>query len=211
MNPLLIELQYLPPISCYRSLWECKNVFFEKQEHYQKGSYRNRCHIASAQGVLRLSIPLQKGKNEQLPITKVRMATESPWRKLHWNAIRTCYGSAPFFEHYAPHFEKIYLQQEEEYLFDWNLALFRLTLQLLKISDQTPVHFTETYQKPLENEVFTDRRNKINPKTSASKTSDENSALKYPQLFEETTGFLPDLSIIDALFCCGPRAIDLIR
>jgi hypothetical protein len=58
----LIELQYFPPVTYFSILLKHKNVWIEQLENYQKGSYRNRCHIATANGLLRLSVPLEKGK-----------------------------------------------------------------------------------------------------------------------------------------------------
>ena len=33
----------------------------------------------------------------------------------------------------------------------------------------------------------------------------------YGQVFEERLGFLPNLSILDLLFCCGPNAKVLLK
>ena len=30
--------------------------------------------------------------------------------------------------------------------------------------------------------------------------------VKYPQVFEEKTGFIPNLSVLDLIFCVGPQA-----
>jgi hypothetical protein len=34
---------------------------------------------------------------------------------------------------------------------------------------------------------------------------------EYPQVFENTLGFLPNASILDLIFCQGPYAINVLR
>ena len=96
-NTLLIEAQYLPSIQFFSKLTRFSTLLLEAHENYQKGSYRNRCHIAGANGLMRLSIPLRKGKNEQLPIQKTLISYDEPWITQHWQSIRSAYGNAPFF------------------------------------------------------------------------------------------------------------------
>ena len=50
---ILIELHYLPSIQYFTKLLHYPTVYLETQEHYVKGTYRNRCNIASANGLLR--------------------------------------------------------------------------------------------------------------------------------------------------------------
>ena len=194
----LLPTAYLPPFSYFAQIAQSKEIQIEAHEHYQKGSYRNRCHIATSQGLTRLSIPLKKGKNQQLPIKEVQIAYEENWQKLHWNTIRTAYGNAPFFEHYAPHIEPFYTRKFD-YLFDWNSEILDKLMRLLKLNNQVEITTTNTYLKPEEIKDGTDYRNDFFPKYVNQFTP------KYAQVFEEKIGWIPDLSIIDALFCCGPQ------
>ncbi|MBK6995246.1 MAG: WbqC family protein [Lewinellaceae bacterium] len=93
---LLLETQYLPSIAWCSAVWQEKLVALDAAEHYQKGSLRNRCHIAGPNGPQRLSIPLIKGKHQQTPIRGVRISYEIPWQRQHWRTIKTVYGNAPF-------------------------------------------------------------------------------------------------------------------
>ncbi|MEJ0082687.1 MAG: WbqC family protein [Puia sp.] len=53
---------------------------------------------------------------------------------------------------------------------------------------------------------FTDLRNRVLPKNYM-----EWESVKYRQVFEERTGFFPNLSILDLLFNCGPQGMELLR
>jgi len=180
-------------------VWNQQVFTLEACEHYQKGSYRNRCHIAGPNGVQRLSLPLAQGKHQQTPIREVRLAYDLPWQKLHWRSIRTAYGNAPYFEHYvdelAPFFEKRF-----PFLFDYNLELLRFIFQ--KIGYAGEIHFTHTYK--LKSEASSnDFRDVVSPKNTAPPSWFQ--AAPYPQVFTERHGFLGDLSVLDLLFCCGKQ------
>lgn len=108
MARLILEAQYFPPLDYFSKIILFNNISIEAHEHYQKGSYRNRCHIATSQGVHPLSVPLKKGKNAQMPIKEVQIAYDVNWQRLHWQSLKTAYGSAPFWEHYAPVLEPFF-------------------------------------------------------------------------------------------------------
>ena len=204
---ILIESQYLPPIQYFSKLVQYATIFIEQQEHYAKGSYRNRCEIATANGILALSIPLQKGKNEQQPIRAVRIAYHEPWQRLHWESIRSAYGNAPFFEFYEDAL-KPFFQTPYEFLFDFNWALLQLLLQLLGLRPN--LGLTQRFEQPPPPEVL-DFRDALSPKAHRRQPDPHFQPRRYAQVFEEKHGFLPNLSILDLLFCTGPEAISFLQ
>ncbi len=196
MTKALIELQYLPTVAYFSQIAQYEEVIIEVCENYQKGSYRNRCQILGANGVMSMSIPLEKGKHQQTPIREVRINYTERWNVQHWQGIRSAYGRAPFWEFYADYFEPVF-QKKHEFLFDFNLELFQICCKLLKIKPQ--LSFTSSYEKTIDNAEIIDLRNQIKPNLSFE-------TKKYPQVFEDRFGFVPDLSIIDLLFCMGNQA-----
>ncbi len=203
----LIELHYLPPIDVWALLSSTDNtMIIEQHDHYQKGSFRNRCTIAGSQGRQSLSIPLVKGKHQAMPIEDVRIAWDTPWSRTHWRSIVSAYGNAPYFEHYqdslAPLFDK-----KDTYLCDWNLRLF----YWLKDQFRMPGQFTltESYQ-PLTSPDIIDLRNTLRP--SVPDVSPGFSTLvTYLQVFSDRLGFLPGLSGLDLLFCSGPQSFPILK
>ncbi|MEM9991931.1 MAG: WbqC family protein, partial [Bacteroidota bacterium] len=129
---ILLETQYFPPIQYFSKLLAYPTIFLEQHENYLKGSYRNRCHIVGANGMQRLSIPLQRGKNEQLPIREVRISYSENWQNQHWTSIRSAYGRAPFFEYFADDVERFF-KKKYHFLFDLNEALLAFMLTTLQI------------------------------------------------------------------------------
>ncbi len=199
----LLELHCFPPISYFSKFFSFDTIFIEQQENYRKGSYRNRFQIASANGPLSLSIPLSKGKNQQQAIIAVRICQETLWQRKYWTAIRSAYGKSPYFEYYSEDIKALLFNKEER-LFEFNKAVLAYFIELFQI--ETKVAFTTTYNK-LPNEGVIDLRNSISPKIPFPSADKYHQVLEYQQVFMEKTGFLPNLSILDLLFCQGPEAV----
>ena len=203
----LIELQYFPSIPFFTKLIAYDCLMLEQHENYGKGSYRNRMHIASANGLLRLSVPLEKGKNQQGAIRDIKISYEEPWQNKHWTAIQSAYGNAPYFEYYAadllPFFKK-----KEMFLFDYNVAILQHLCQLIGIS--SGLVFSEAYVKTPPPPIV-DCRNSLSPKANKQQIDPHFKIVPYPQVFQEKTGFLPKLSILDLLFCQGPESILILQ
>lgn len=204
MIPLL-PTSFLPSIAWFSILWTHETVCLEACEHFQKGSLRNRCYIAGPNGMQRLSIPLAKGKHQQMPIREVRIAYDEPWQRQHWRSIRTAYGNAPFFEHYAdelaPFFERRF-----EFLFDFNSELCHLLLK--KWGWKGALTHSAQYLEPGHVPPGTDFRSSFSD--VAGKIPDWFCPLPYPQVFGDRMPFLPNLSALDLLFCCGKQAREVL-
>jgi hypothetical protein len=188
----LFSTAYLAPVEYFQYLKTAGKVCIEQHEYYQKQTYRSRCRIATANGIMDLSIPVEK-RNHTL-IRDIRISEHSDWQTLHWRSIEAAYNSSPFFEYYAddfrPFFEKKWL-----FLWDFNMELLHKILELLDI--ETEILLTETYE-PQTGEETLDLREIIHPKKEAS------IPLKsYYQVFATKFGFIPNMSIIDLLFNMG--------
>jgi WbqC-like protein family len=201
MMTLIIDLQYFPSIIFYKGLYRSSNIVFEQYETYQKMSFRNRCQITGAEGLINLSIPLAKGRDQKTLIREVRISDRQPWQAQHWKTIVSCYSRSPWFEFYRHELEALY-QRRFDFLLDWNLSCFEWSLRVLGLS--IPVSLTERYKKEYDDENVTDWRGEILPKNREG-------GPKYRQVFEERIGFIPNLSVLDLLFCEGKEAIRYIR
>ncbi|MDL2223600.1 WbqC family protein [Bacteroidales bacterium OttesenSCG-928-M11] len=198
---IYLSSAYLAPVSYYQLLNSDRSRFvIERNEHYIKQTYRNRCRIASANEVQTLSIPIVKPDSPKASIQDIRIADHANWRHLHWTAILSAYNSTPFFEYYADDFLPFY-EKKYDFLFDFNEELRLKVCELLGISPV--VSFSTEYKTEMDqNEV--DCREAIHPKKC---TKDPESFQPYYQVFKHKYGFQPDLSIIDLLFNMGPEAI----
>lgn len=188
---ILFSLAYLPPIQYFVLLNKADEVFIEQHEFYQKQSYRNRCRIATANGTMDLSIPIEKAGKEI--IKDIRISEHADWRTQHWRAIEASYNSSPFFEYYSDDY-RIIFEKKWVFLWDFNFELLLKTLELLEIDKK--IALTQTYQAKVDNAM--DCRDIIHPKKE-----DVVATRSYYQVFAQKNGFLEGLSILDLLFNMG--------
>ncbi|TVQ48374.1 MAG: hypothetical protein EA362_05690 [Saprospirales bacterium] len=203
---LLIENQLFPPVLSFALALSRGKLLIEACENYNKGSYRNKYAMMNSGGITRLSVPLNKGKNNSKPIKEITISYAENWQQNHLRTIQTNYGKSPFFEDYFPEIQRIY-SIDFDFLFDFNLKVIALVVKLLNIDlaiDTTDV-FQFTY--PKNDSGIKDYRNMIVPKMD---TCDYHFK-PYPQVFEDRHGFIPNLSILDLLFCMGPESVLILK
>lgn len=191
MNTALLELPYLPNVIWFRNFLKHKNILIEREENFVKSSFRNRCEIAGANGKQKLSIPIVGGRDHHQLYRNVKIDNSVTWQKIHWQSIRSAYGSTPFFEFYAERFQPFF-EKEFEFLFEFNHELLKTVLKILKTEKE--FELTSVFEKNSEGVI--DLRGKK-----------EAEVLKrYYQPFEERNEFQGNLSVIDVVFNLGPQA-----
>jgi hypothetical protein len=191
-----------PPVTWWLHACKAGQVTFDLAEHYQKMSYRNRYYLAAPEGRQLMSIPLDKGRNQRQPVSAVQIANNTDWQDNHWKTIASLYGRSPFFEYFDYKLKPLF-EQPYNYLHDFNKAGILLVSKLL----QLPLDFAETTQFVKHYPpAVTDLRTSLQPQQQADITLPE-----YQQVFADRTGFLPDCSILDLLFCEGSYASRILR
>jgi len=197
----LFHLPYLPNIHWFSVFLKSEDIWIEREENFVKSSDRNRCIIAGANGPILLTIPLKGGRDTHRLYKDTQIAMVDNWPGRHWQSIRSAYGGAPFFEHYAHRLEPFFLCKDFSSLFVFNAELHTLILSMLKVNKEW--RFTEEYM--LDPEASIDYRHL----GSQAKTK-QLTLPRYYQLFEARNGFQSNLSIIDLIFHLGPQAKDYL-
>ncbi len=200
---VLIETHYLPSIAYFAALQDVQEIMVEKNEHFVKQSFRNRCHIMSSQGKETLIVPLTS-KHGKVYITDVRIDYTQKWLNNHWRAICSAYGKAPFFEHYSEDVEKL-LFGKFVFLYELNVQLLSLCLKWLKW--KAVVKESLEYEKTPPEGVL-DLRSAVNVKKEEN-LSTFYQAVRYPQVFGKP--FAANASLIDLIFCMGPEASRIVQ
>ncbi len=199
---LILSTAYYPPVQYFAEIIKSGKVLIEQHETYPKQTYRNRCYIYSANGVLPLSIPVEKGSFHKVELRDIKIDNSRKWQREHIHAIRSAYNSSAFFEFYA---EQILqpLESKYEYLIDLNMDILDILFKILEmnITAEKTVSFIKEY-----GDDYRDMRYSLSPKYGITYKPRE-----YFQVFSPVHGFQPNLSIIDLLFNMGPETWSCLR
>lgn len=209
----LLSSAYFGPIQWYQKLNRYNKSWIERYDSYCKQTYRNRCVIATTNGLQALTVPVVRGETGLMK--DIRVSDHGNWRHLHWHALLSAYSESPFFEYYAddirPFFEKKW-----DFLYDFNMEICHTVSALLDIrpticpTDEYCPNAQLTEEMAGGGSSFgvcrsNDFRDVINPKHPQDDPSFVSRS--YYQVYDRKFGFQPNLSILDLLFNMGPEGI----
>lgn len=182
-----LPLFFAAPIQWYTQLLGSDSLILQDEIIFSELSAYNRIQICGKTGIQNISIPLV-GESRKGRSSKVEISYTQRWQNHLINALRTAYGKSPFYEYYDYRLEPI-LKQEYQYLWDLNFDILKFTLSCLKLDNQ--ITKTEMVEK-------------------VSLIEESTEIIPYYQVFSDTTGFIPGLSILDLIFNEGIQATEIL-
>jgi len=203
MQAVVGSLIPFPNISWWYQIKNANSVTWDLAEHFQKMTYRNRYYISGSNGLIQLSIPLVKGRDQRTAMKDVFICNKDRWQVQHWRTITSVYKRSPYFDHYEPSLSQLFEDRFEK-LSDFNLASVHWLKRQLKIPFEETI--TDVFNKTYLEDVL-DIRNSLKPGIERKPTSGN----AYYQVFAERTGFLPNLSMLDLLFSEGPHSMQWVK
>lgn len=204
MKALLLST-FFGPVQWYQKLNRSERVYIESDsDYYMKQSYRNRCLIATTNGVQALTVPVSvettaSGKT-------VRVSDHGNWRHQHWQALTSAYGDSPFFQYYEDDLRPFFTERWE-LLFDYNEAIRHCMCQLLDVQPTVQLCSRPVIEKVKREGIgdVADFREVIDAKHPLPDATFQ--PRRYYQVYERKHGFLPNLSVLDLLFNMGPEGV----
>jgi hypothetical protein len=191
---------------------------------FKKNEWQNRNRIKSANGEQWLTVPVSFHFGDK--ISEVTICRRHNWEKQHLQALRSCYGRAPYFEETLALYEEV-IHQAAEKMSDLNVGLLRALTKKLGITTRT---LLASELEPLtadRDERLVELCGRLGAETYLAGEggrgymnldrfySKEIEVVfqsyqhpSYPQLFGD---FSPRLSVLDLLFNCGPESMDIVR
>ena len=187
-------------------------------------TWLSRNRFKNDQGALWLTIPVWKKGLGLQRIHEVRVCHEFRWATKHLVSIKSAYARAPYVADHMPFIEEAYRVQSEK-LIDLNLRIIRYLFRQLKINTEIKL-LSELGIQIGGNQGLVEICKILGASTylaqqAAGKYLDvalfaqkdlelkffQSPACVYPQLWGP---FVPNLSIFDLLFNCGPKARDIL-
>jgi hypothetical protein len=202
MNTLIIDCQYFGSINYYKHLFESKYIIFEQYDKYQKTSLKNRCLVPGVNGVVSLSVPLEKGRDQKTITKDIKISYRDNWVQQHIRTLESIYNRAPFFEYYQDELKAL-LKRKPVFLLDLNIAATEWIS--VKFGADLDISLTESY-RPFVSEGVIDGRGQFSPRFNIT-----NHTHPYTQVFEDKIGYQSNMSILDLLCCMGKAGFQLMQ
>ena len=197
---IILPTSYFGSIAYFQELAKHEHVIIEAKEHFPKQTYRNRCDILGADGILSLSIPTKKSNGSKTPTDEIILSNDENWRIRHWRAITSAYQSAAYFDYYSIEVKELLFNIEDNYL-QFTLAITERIIDWLELG--TTLSLSKDFRAIKEK----DARIELVDKNAFQ----EIEKAPYIQVFPKKDSFKKSISILDAIFCEGPLARRIIR
>jgi hypothetical protein len=216
---------FLPWLGYFHKMDRADQFALLDNAQFPKGSYANRVKIVDRLGREKwLTVPVRLSKGSTQLYNEIEIAYDQKFQVRHTNLIRDAYQKAPFFDRY---FDELIALLRVRYpnLAALNIKLIRYLKEQLRI--QTPLEVTSQLGENLGEKNVRNLRicqvlgadSYLSGKGARAYNDEALFASygirlvyqqfecpRYPQLHG---AFIPNLSVIDLLFNCGPdsRAI----
>ncbi|MBI3454381.1 MAG: WbqC family protein [Candidatus Rokubacteria bacterium] len=225
MKVAVHQPQYLPWLGYFDKMDQVDCFVLLDCVQFKKNEWQNRNRIKTASGWQWLTVPVLHRFPQR--ISEVRINTTAPWARKHFQALASNYQGAPFFAAHRPFFEALYAREWTS-LTDLSLATLRYLVETLGIPTKLVLASTLGVE---DGTGGTDRLVAICRALGADAylSGAGGSAYLDPGRFEAAGirlcvqafrgpvypqrfgAFEPNLSIVDLVFNCGPRSLEVLR
>ena len=216
---------YLPWLGLFHKIALADRFVSFNQVQYQPKSWNNRNKINTDQGPIWLSVPvLRKGYLDK-KYTEIRINSEQPWGRKHWQSILQNYKAAPNFGRYADYFEDVYSREWEtlgvlnETMLQWFLEQLGLPHKVESAADfnfqgsKSGLVLDMCRHLDADHYIFGSEGKNYADRGSFAEAEIQIHFQEYRHpVYEQihSKEFDSHLSIVDLLFNCGESSLDVL-
>ncbi len=211
---------YLPYLGFFDKMIQSDVFIIQDNFQFERHDFQNRNRIKTYNGVQWLTVPVERCKQDtRIDEVNIAKLPGALWTKKHWDALKYNYMKAPYWGEFSEFFEQVYKQNWTR-LLDLNMYLIKMLMKLFKI--ETPLILSSSLKasgqktdrllaqcKEVGADVYLSG---IGGRNYLDVQLMEDAGVKvlfqefqypvYPQLHGE---FVPNLSVVDYLFCTGGK------
>jgi hypothetical protein len=217
---------YLPWLGLFNKISNADQYVYFDDVQYLPKEWMNRNRIKGVNNnVIFLTVPVRKKHFLIKKTTDLLIDNSLPWRRKHLKSLEINYRKSIFFEKYIDEFVEIY-KQEWDYLVDLNLYTLKILLKLLGMQIKI-VKLSELGVEGKKSNLVLNVCKKLNANqfVFGEKGSDyaviedfNKNNIKpvfqnyiHPTYKQIGNKFISHLSVIDLLFNCGDKSLDIIN
>lgn len=222
---MMLQPGYLPWIGFFEQVYRTDILVLYDDTQFTKLDWRNRNRLKSVNGqAVYITVPVEKAATETL-IKDIKISYEQDWAARHLNLMRSYYQKAPYFNDYFGPIEEI-VSKKHGFLFDLDMELMAALFEMLGLKRKILIS-SKDLTTPVEGKgrmlsacVELGVALCYNGQ-AGRKLYDPEDFLRhgvrlefqdfrcpvYPQLWGQ---FVPNLSVVDLLFNCGPDSLSYI-
>jgi len=216
---------YLPWLGLFSKMAKSDIFVYFDIVSYSKWDWSSRNKIRNPHGWMWLTVPVLTGNKNNQIFTEVKIDNTQQWARKHWKGINMSYSRTPYFSLYENFFRDVY-DSEWNYLSDLDEHITKFLIESLGIKIKFIKASTSLQLKGHKSSLVLDMCKKMNAntfifggegKTYAQVEDFESAGVNvifqeyeypvYPQIHGE---FIPNMSVIDLLFNCGPKSLDIL-
>ncbi|OGP52747.1 MAG: hypothetical protein A2Y65_12140 [Deltaproteobacteria bacterium RBG_13_52_11] len=216
--------QFMPWLGYFDKIVRSETFVFLDSVQFKKNEFQNRNKIKTAQGWMWLTVPVMYKYPD--PIDEVKINNRTDWRKKHVRTLAINYQKAPYFHELFPEVEQFYAG-DSEFISEVNRESILMLLRMLGARKKTEVASALGDLPKEPSERLAAICESVGADTYLSGAGGRNyldlepfnnkgitvafQAFKhpiYPQLYGD---FIPNLSLLDLLFNCGPDSLNILE
>jgi hypothetical protein len=185
---MLFTPNFLPCVAYFQKIMEVDEIKINISDIYVKQSYRTRATIIGPNKIQNLIVPVH-ASSTKTPIKEVKIDNRMAWQRTQLRTIEAAYQNSPYYQYYDYIFEGLF-SKNYDFLIDLLLDSLTFSLNAMQLSKTIcQVDYSSI-------ECLIDFKSKHLPINCKFEP--------YPQNFGSE--FVPNMSIVDLLFCTGPEA-----